>query len=306
MTLKLHTAPVIEPVSLAEAKLHLRIDSGTFSDDVDSVKTIVPGTYNAGTVTGSAVQVAGYSALAILTAGVCSGSLSVKLQHSDDTSTWFDVTVGAFITITGGNDNATYELAYTGTKRYLRAVATVTGGACAFGVSVILGGAETAEDNLIQQIITAAREYCEVYQRRAYLTQTWELWLDAFPAKDYLELPRPPLASVTSIEYYDTANTKATMSASDYYVDVENTPGGVQLAYGKSWPSASLRPRNGVCITYVAGETAAASVPQKVKQAMLLLIGHWYENREAAQPFDYSKAGMPMGVDALLWQDRNF
>jgi uncharacterized phiE125 gp8 family phage protein len=180
----------------------------------------------------------------------------------------------------------------------------VAGAACVFGVNIVKYAPTSAEDDLLESDIAAAREYCEEFQNRAYLTQTWELWLDSFPGRDYIELPRPPLASITSVKYYNTANTEATMTASDYFVDTKSEPGRVVLTYGKSWPSTTLRPANGVCVTFVAGETAAASVKKKWKQAMLLIIGHLYEHREDS--VERALQNIPLGAQALLYQDRVF
>ena len=46
----------------------------------------------------------------------------------------------------------------------------------------------------------------------------------------------------------------------------------------------------------------APVVPQKWKQAMLLMIGHWYQNRENVSAGSYTQ--IPMGAEMLLWQDR--
>jgi uncharacterized phiE125 gp8 family phage protein len=174
---------------------------------------------------------------------------------------------------------------------------------------------ETDDDDiLIEGLIIAAREYCEGFQNRAYITQTWELWLNAFPSTNYIELPRPPLQTVDSIVYYGTDDIEHEFE--DYFVDAESEPGRVVLNYGKSWPSTTLRPANGVRIAFTAGYGEEeygegygegyeeGSVPQIIKQAMLLLIGHWYENREQGSPTELKE--IPKGVDALLWMNRNF
>lgn len=162
----------------------------------------------------------------------------------------------------------------------------------------------TDDDALITALIIAAREYCEGFQNRACITQTWDLWLDSFPSEDYIRIPLPPLQSVASVKYYGTDNAEYTMAAADYFVDNKSEPGRLVLAYGKSWPSVALRPANGVVVRFVAGYGGtAANVPQKVKQAMLLLIGHWYANREAVLTGSISKE-IEFAVNSLLWLGR--
>lgn len=159
------------------------------------------------------------------------------------------------------------------------------------------------DDTLITSLITSAREYCEDFLNRALITQTWDLTLDDWPDEDYIKVPLPPLQSVTSVTYYDTDNNATVMDAADYFVDDQSEPGRVHLAYGESWPSTTLRPANGVVVRFVAGYGNAANVPQKIKQAMLMLIGHWYENREASVTGTVSRE-VEFAVNSLLWLDR--
>jgi hypothetical protein len=207
------------------------------------------------------------------------------------------------------------------------------------------------EDGLLQNLIAAARGYCETFQNRSYLTQTLELWLDEFPCEDHIDLPRPPVQepSVTAgafvtgvvyriltvgntnfasigasastvgvvftasgagsgtgtataagiISYYGTDNTAYYMAGSDLYLDTKSEPGRICLAYGESWPSTTLRPQNGVCVTYIAGNTLPSSVQANWRAAMLLALGHLYEHRDDNEP-------MPETVKSLLWPDRVF
>jgi len=136
------------------------------------------------------------------------------------------------------------------------------------------------DDTLITGLITAAREEVERICWHALLTQTWELVLDRWPAGDAIELPRPPLQSVTSVKYTDSSGAETTWSAANYVVDTDSTPGRIVLAYSVTWPTVVLQPTGGIRVRYVAGWTSAANVPQAIKQALLLLVGHWYENRE--------------------------
>lgn len=161
----------------------------------------------------------------------------------------------------------------------------------------------TDDDSLFVGLIAAARAYCEAVDWRAYTTQTIELWLDNWPTGSKIELPRPPLQSVTKIEYYGTDDTKYTLATSVYGVDENSTPGAIHLKYLQTWPTTQLRGYSSICVTYVAGWTSAANVPQPIKQALLLLIGHWYENRESVLVGSISRP-IEFGVRALLDVER--
>lgn len=139
------------------------------------------------------------------------------------------------------------------------------------------------QDRLIGSLITAARVYCETVTGRAFITQTLRLTADAFPAYDgEFRLPRPPLLTVTNVQYTDTAGATQTVTAANYVVDATSLPGRIALAYGETWPTDAIQEIGAVRVNYTAGYGAtAASVPETIKHAMRLLIGHWFVNREA-------------------------
>jgi uncharacterized phiE125 gp8 family phage protein len=96
-----------------------------------------------------------------------------------------------------------------------------------------------------------------------------------------LRLPKPPLQSVTSIQYYDIDDNPAvTVDSSTYLVDADSWPGRIYLRDGQSWPSVTLREIGGVVIQFVAGYGDADDVPAPIRQAMQLILSDWYENRE--------------------------
>ena len=159
----------------------------------------------------------------------------------------------------------------------------------------------TADDTYIGTLITVARQNVESHLRRARISKSWEVVLDAFPA-GVIRLPKPPLTSVTSIKYTDDEGNESTYSSANYVVDSDTEPGRVVLKSGATWPAVTLAAANGVRVRYVAGYGAAGSnVPQAIRQAILLVIGSLYENREDVLVAQGVSIGvLPFGVVALL------
>jgi len=140
---------------------------------------------------------------------------------------------------------------------------------------------DDTEDSLLESMITAAREAAEQYTGRALATQTIALYLDDWPAGDYIELRKPPVQSVTSVKYKNSAGTETTMTVTtDYIVDTDSQTPRIVLPYGEDWPSFTAYPVNPITITYVAGYT---TVPRAIAQAILLLVGYMYNNRDDVQ-----------------------
>jgi uncharacterized phiE125 gp8 family phage protein len=110
---------------------------------------------------------------------------------------------------------------------------------------------DTTENNKLTALITAAREYCEMYTRRALATQTVEAYLDYFSGCS-IELPMPPLQSVTSIKYTNSAGAETTMPTADYIVDTDSAPGRIVLPYGRTWPAFVPYTSNPIKITFIA------------------------------------------------------
>lgn len=170
----------------------------------------------------------------------------------------------------------------------------------------------TEDDAFIQALIDGATQYLDGIDgilNRALLTQTWQLKLDEFPRYNSMvsnvqrdvyaiKLPLPPLQSVSSVQYVDTAGVTQTWASSNYVVDTANEPGRIYPAYDKCYPSIRSQPE-AVTITFVAGYGEAAAVPQPIKSAMLLLIRAWYDHR-AAVGSSHITNKLPYGVDTLL------
>ncbi len=113
-------------------------------------------------------------------------------------------------------------------------------------------------------------------------------------------MPRPPLISVSSIKYLDLDGTETTVATSVYRVDADSEPGRITLDYNQTWPTDKRDVTNSVIIEHTAGYGASTSaVPEDIRHAILMLIGHWYENREALLVGTIAKP-IEMGVEALL------
>lgn len=110
-----------------------------------------------------------------------------------------------------------------------------------------------SDDGYIQSLLAATVGWVENFTLRRLLTQTWKVFLDEWPDRNYIELPFGQLQSVTSIKYKDTDGTEYTMDSGDYTVDADSDPGRVVLDYGESWPSATLHPSNPIYIEFVCG-----------------------------------------------------
>lgn len=140
------------------------------------------------------------------------------------------------------------------------------------------------DDYFTNFLIPSARRWAESYTGRAFLSQTFVLKLRGFGCEPIV-LPRPPLASITSIAYTDGAGASATWAASSSGYQLEQPSGemamhaSIRPAYGVSYPSTRDVP-DSVVITYVAGYGAAATaVPVGIKHGVLMLIEDMYRQR---------------------------
>lgn len=158
------------------------------------------------------------------------------------------------------------------------------------------------EDTLIGSLIKAARSMCEDLAGRAFVTQALCAYPDGFPdCGGTIKLPRPRLQTITSVQYYDVDGATQTLPTSVYEADAIAEPGEVVLLPGQVWPDVQAERRNPVRVTFVAGYGNATAVDARAKQAMLLLIAHWYENREASSQ-GVVNTEIQLGLDALLGQ----
>jgi uncharacterized phiE125 gp8 family phage protein len=288
MKAKIYTAPTIEPITLAELKTHLRLDSETFDGNLTLTQSLTYGSKavadNYTTHIGTGVDVLGKQSEVLIHHGTngAGGTVDTKIQESDDNSSWTDWAGGTFTQVTTANDNADYKKQYTGSKRYIRTASKVLVASCEFGTSILVNAATTAEDSLLTDIITAAREQAENILRRNLLTQTWDYYLNKWPDEYFVKIPGGNLQSISSVKYKNSDGTETTMIVNtDYLVETNGDQcGRVVLPYGVSWPSFTPWPSNPITIRFVGGWTAAASIPSAIRAAIKMIAADLFENRE--------------------------
>ena len=151
---------------------------------------------------------------------------------------------------------------------------------------------DSTEDALITGYIKSAERYLEKQTSRQLMPATFKLSLDCFPRGIYddpatsaieghdIICPVAPLSSIVSIKYLDLLGVETTLSSAVYVALSAETPGRIVLAYNNEWPTALTR-AGAVTVEFIAGYASAAAVPEDIKQALLMLVGHWFENREA-------------------------
>jgi uncharacterized phiE125 gp8 family phage protein len=134
------------------------------------------------------------------------------------------------------------------------------------------------DDTLLTALIAAARARAEWHTGRAFITQSWALWLDFWPNGNCVEIPLPPLQAVTALTTYALDDTATVLDASLYQVDLSSAPGRVVLH--SPAVVAGARPLNAVAIAFDAGYgDSASAVPQAIRTAILEIVADLYTNR---------------------------
>jgi len=160
---------------------------------------------------------------------------------------------------------------------------------------------DDSEQTFVTSLITAARGIVEGHTWMPLISQVQAMQFDKDELSQLIvNINKAPLISVDSVTYYDNNNALATLSASSYESDVYSTPGRFRL---KVVPFVYDR-MNALQVNFTCGYANAASVPQPIKQAMYMIIGHLYENRQDVVTGTQVNE-MPKGSEYLLQPYRN-
>jgi uncharacterized phiE125 gp8 family phage protein len=277
------TAPTVEPLTVVDVVTHLRLDESNYELPPSAVTAALaspaaPGNVDNGdhrlrvtfATPDGETQAGTASAVVTVADKTVNGQLSytgIPLGGAQVTSRrlWRTKAGGDiyYLLATIANNTAT---------TYTDNIADVSLGAEAPSTNTTL-------DPLLGRFIRTARQMAESATRRALITQTLDLYLDAFPGWE-ITLPKPKLQSVTSITYVDDNGVTQTLDTSLYLVDTTTEPARITPAFGEVWPTTRWQ-TNAVRIRYVAGYGAtAASVPECVKDWMLFQINTMWNTRQ--------------------------
>lgn len=156
------------------------------------------------------------------------------------------------------------------------------------------------DEALITALIPAARQLAEDWTGRTLVPSTWEMRLDTLG--DVTRLRRPAVQSVTEVSYLDSDGVRRILDPTLWVFNGYAEYPVIRRAYQAIWPVMRVD-GDAVRITYEAGPTDGESpnpdpLPRAIYQAMLLIIGHMYENRETTTPAAVIE--LPIGARALL------
>jgi uncharacterized phiE125 gp8 family phage protein len=132
------------------------------------------------------------------------------------------------------------------------------------------------DDDVIAALIAGARLYVEAQTRRALITQSWRLSLDGWPQAGRIEVRPAPLQSLDAARVYDALSTTQDLDVAAFVVDTA----GSALIFAPWVLPQPGRTAAGIELDVTAGYgDAAIDVPEPLRQAIRLLLAHWYDNR---------------------------
>ena len=136
----------------------------------------------------------------------------------------------------------------------------------------------TADDTLIDSLIKAATQSCQIFTNRYFLTTSVTQYSDNW--FEFYRLYKSPVEEIIHVKYYDTNDTLQTLASSNYILDNISQPARIGISVDGTLPNLADR-INAVEVKYSVGYGVTADlVPEGIKQAVLITIGNWYENRQ--------------------------
>lgn len=157
----------------------------------------------------------------------------------------------------------------------------------------------TDDDTLLTRLIAVAVAYTDVTGAlgHAMISQKWGQWVNSTPPQS-VKLILGPVIQVNAVKYYDTDGDLQTDTLSNYQVTGTSFASYVEPAEGFDWPVTQER-ADAIRIEYTIGYgEATTDIPDTLRHALMLLVGHWYDNRENTAMDELSN--IPYGFDMLV------
>lgn len=158
----------------------------------------------------------------------------------------------------------------------------------------------TTEDALLEDLIADAYDYAEAHTQQAIRPRTETVVLDGFPRLDHaIELPWYPVQSIDALEFIAPGGASQPLNENALRLDTRDDPHRLYPRWGDRWPLTITEPES----VTIAATVGYEETPRSIRRALLLLIGHWYENRESVVTTG-TPTEVPMGVEMLLFNYR--
>lgn len=157
----------------------------------------------------------------------------------------------------------------------------------------------STDDTLIAELIKAAILHIEHATGLSIFARTYKTVMAYFPSERYIRLNKFPVTAVSSIVYNDQAGDQQTFSSSNYQTDLNLRPGLIRLTKTANWPTTDETIGN-VIITFTTGYASESAIPLSLRQAILLLVSFYYDNRMPVITSGAKPQPLPFSVDALL------
>lgn len=138
---------------------------------------------------------------------------------------------------------------------------------------------DNAQDVYLQEILSAIIEDVQTDMGRQLARATYTMYLDEFPEDEDIEITLGPVDAITSVKYYNSAGVLTTMAAADYQLDNIELTG--RLLFLETYPLQADK-MNAIEIEFTNGWVDAASIPKRIKDAIVLLATDRYMNPENA------------------------
>tara|TARA_R110000824_G_scaffold80166_4_gene201823 strand:- start:2361 stop:2939 length:579 start_codon:yes stop_codon:yes gene_type:complete len=137
----------------------------------------------------------------------------------------------------------------------------------------------SADDTLILNLIKAATQSAEIFTNRFFIET--EVYMNCDQWHEISPLYKSPVLEMVNVKYYDSASDSHTLlNGTNYILDNSAKPARLTKSVTGEFPGLSER-KPAINIRYKVGFGETASdVPEGIKQAVLLTIGNWYENRQ--------------------------